>query len=701
MSEDRKRPQPIHLSEEELLNKLPEKIGNVTLNYRFYPGEDLYSDGVIEDELLDIVKDSARVEYPAIIEQKKSWPILYHLSSLRGNIVDWLPIGPTDKVLEIGAGCGAITDKLSQKAERVTCVDLSAKRSQINAWRNQDRDNIEIFVGNFSDIEPVLAADYDYICMIGVFEYGQSYIHTKTPYEDFLRIMQKHVKDDGRIVIAIENKFGLKYWAGCKEDHSGIYFDGLEGYPEGGSARTFTRAGLEKIFKACGVTDFSFYYPYPDYKFPTVIYSDKRLPNQGELIDNMRNFDRDRMVLFNEKYVFDEIIRDGMFDSFSNSYMAVIGKMPKVSYVKYSNDRARKYELRTEIWDTPEGRTVRKVPMNEEAQLHVRKMERFYRLLSERYEGSGLSINPCRLAEDGTYAEFPFENGVTLEELLDYCLAKDDMEEFYRLFDRYLQLISYGEEESVADYDLIFANILVDGDKWTVIDYEWTLEKQVPTTEIAFRAVYCYVLEEEKRNKLNLDFVLNKLNVSQNQAEYYQEKEKQFQKQVTGKQKSMGELRAGIGTYAVDPKVLMERHLKKILDQRIQIYFDRGEGFREEDSQYMPDIYVKENYLEAEIPVDGNVRNLRIDPADQSCIVKIHQITLNGTEVPSQKKFIETNGKMIRNGCYVFSTQDPNLVIRLPEHLMRGENKLVAKMEVSPVSAELAEDMAGAVKKIF
>lgn len=701
MSEDRKRPQPIHLSEEELLNKLPGKIGNVTLNYRFYPGEDLYSDGAIEDELLDIVKDSARVEYPAIIEQKKSWPILYHLSSLRGNIVDWLPIGPTDKVLEIGAGCGAITDKLSQKAERVTCVDLSAKRSQINAWRNQDRDNIEIFVGNFSDIEPVLAADYDYICMIGVFEYGQSYIHTKTPYEDFLRIMQKHVKDDGRIVIAIENKFGLKYWAGCKEDHSGIYFDGLEGYPEGGSARTFTRAGLEKIFKACGVTDYSFYYPYPDYKFPMVIYSDKRLPNQGELIDNMRNFDRDRMVLFNEKYVFDEIIRDGMFDSFSNSYMAVIGKMPKVSYVKYSNDRARKYELRTEIWDTPEGKVVRKVPMNEEAQLHVRKMERFYRLLSERYEGSGLSINPCRLAEDGTYAEFPYEQGVTLEELLDRCLAEDDAEEFYRLFDRYLQLISYGEEESVADYDLIFANILVDGDKWTVIDYEWTLEKQVPTTEIAFRAVYCYVLEEEKRNKLNLDFILNKLNFSQNQAEYYQEKEKQFQKQVTGKQKSMGELRAGIGTYAVDPKVLMERHLKKILDQRIQIYFDRGEGFREEDSQYMPDIYVKENYLEAEIPVDGNVRNLRIDPADQSCIVKIHQITLNGTEVPSQKKFIETNGKMIRNGCYVFSTQDPNLVIRLPEHLMRGENKLVAKMEVSPVSAELAEDMAGAVKKIF
>ena len=39
-----------------------------------------------------------------------------------------------------------------------------------------------------------------------------------------------------------------------------------------------------------------------------MIFSDKRLPNQGELTDNMRNFDRDRLMLFNEKYVFDSIV---------------------------------------------------------------------------------------------------------------------------------------------------------------------------------------------------------------------------------------------------------------------------------------------------------------------------------------------------------------------------------------------------------
>ncbi|MDE7287588.1 MAG: class I SAM-dependent methyltransferase [Lachnospiraceae bacterium] len=680
---------------------MPEEIGKVTLDYKYYPGKDLYSDGAIEDEILAIVKEASRVEYPSVIEERKSWPILYHLSPLRGNIVDWLPIKPGDKVLEIGAGCGAITEKLSEKAGSVTCIDLSAKRSLINAYRNQDRDNIEIRVGNFSDIEPSLSEDYDFACMIGVFEYGQSYIHTKTPYEDFLKIMKKHVKKEGCIVIAIENKFGLKYWAGCKEDHVGTYFSGLEGYPEGGSARTFTRPGLEKILKNCGVENYSFYYPYPDYKFPTTIYSDKRLPEAGELTDNMRNFDRDRMVLFNEKYVFDGIIADDLFPHFSNSYLVLIGGSAQTSYVKYSNDRAQKYALRTEILDTPEGRVVRKIPLNQLAKEHIQGMKRSCERLKERYSGSGLAINECTLSENGSYAEFPYEKGVTLEELLDRCLERDDMDGFYRLFDRYYELISFGEEKDVTDYDLIFANILVDGDRWTVIDYEWTLDERIPSAEIAFRAVYCYVLEEEKRNKLNLDLIMDKLGISQQKAEDYREKEGKFQKKVTGRRSSMGEIRASIGTYSVDPKMLMECHLKKILNQRIQVYYDRGNGFTEEDSFYMPDIYVSEYEIEARIPFDGNVRRLRIDPADRSCMIKIKELRQNEMDVPLQKKYVQTNGKTIKPGCYVFETQDPNVCIAVSHLSMHGENLLFVKMELAPVPTDMANDMTNAVKKLF
>ena len=51
-----------------------EKVGKITLDYSLYPGEDLYCDGDIEQEILKIVKEYPSVDFPKIIEKKKSWP---------------------------------------------------------------------------------------------------------------------------------------------------------------------------------------------------------------------------------------------------------------------------------------------------------------------------------------------------------------------------------------------------------------------------------------------------------------------------------------------------------------------------------------------------------------------------------------------------------------------------------------------------
>ena len=44
-----------------------EYIGKVKLDYSHYPGEDYYCDGAVEDEILDIVKNYAQVEYLSLI----------------------------------------------------------------------------------------------------------------------------------------------------------------------------------------------------------------------------------------------------------------------------------------------------------------------------------------------------------------------------------------------------------------------------------------------------------------------------------------------------------------------------------------------------------------------------------------------------------------------------------------------------------
>lgn len=176
--------------------------------------------------------------------------------------------------------------------------------------------------------------------------------------------------------------------------------------------------------------------------------------------------------------------------------------------------------------------------------------------MKERYAGSSLDVNVCHLGEENgiPYAEFEFVPGRPLSELMDECLDRQDVEGFHNLFAEYLERVGYGEDVPVADFDLIFANILVDGDHWTLIDYEWTFDRPIETRALAFRAVYCYVLEDERRNALELDRILDRLGITENEARQYREQEMEFQKYVTGQKLSMGEIRNLLGGEIYKPR---------------------------------------------------------------------------------------------------------------------------------------------------
>lgn len=321
---------------------MQEQIGKVILDLDKYPGEDIYSDGAVEDRLLNFVQNSGEES------MYDNWAYLYHLSPVRENIVKWLPISKNDKVLEVGSGCGAITGALLNMAGSVECVDLSRKRSTINASRNRDADNLMIHVGNFKDIEPDLSCDFDYVLLIGVFEYAVGYMGCDNPYAAFVNILKKHLKEGGRLVIAIENKIGIKYLAGAREDHSGIFFDGINNYRSNSYAHTFTKGEIANIFKSCGIDDFKFFYPYPDYKLAGTIYSDEKLPSAGELNENRRNFDRDRFVLFDEGAAYEWVLSSGLFGELSNSFIVVTGPGFEGRATDYTNeDSYREFALKS------------------------------------------------------------------------------------------------------------------------------------------------------------------------------------------------------------------------------------------------------------------------------------------------------------------------------------------------------------------
>ena len=261
--------------------------------------------------------------------------------------------------------------------------------------------------------------------------------------------------------------------------------------------------------------------------------------------------------------------------------------------------------------------------------------------------------------------------------------------------------IGYNSEYPAADYDPIFSNILVDGDRWILIDYEWTFGRQVDTRELAFRSVYCYLLEDEKRNKLNLDSILSDLNIDEAEAEEFRKQERNFQDYVSGNRMVLALIREAIGNKVYGLRDYMEKYRKAQSLRRIQIYEDRGDGYREEESRLVSGVYVEENTAQLELSVDEDVKTIRIDPAFHSCAVKIEELTFNGEDIPLDKKHLLLNGRIAKPSTIIFPTDDPIISILLEKLPRTGEDKLLIRMEIEFLPLNIAQELSDSVKKIL
>ena len=191
----------------------------------------------------------------------------------------------------------------------------------INAEKNKQYNNLEIMVGNFEDIK--LEEKFDYVTLIGVLEYSIYYISGDNQFNTMLKKAKDYLKPNGKLIIAIENKYGLKYFSGAAEDHTGRMFDGIKNYNGIEKVRTFSRNTLEEMLDCAGFGHNEFYYPFPDYKMPTVVYSDDYLPQHIIKEDVNVCYDRNRYRFFDERLAYEGICEAGLFQQMANSFLVI------------------------------------------------------------------------------------------------------------------------------------------------------------------------------------------------------------------------------------------------------------------------------------------------------------------------------------------------------------------------------------------
>lgn len=530
---------------------MTEKIGNVVLNLKYYSGTDLYSDGSIEDVMLDICKNGQK-QYA--LEHETAWPILYHFSPIRHHVLDWYPMNPDASVLEIGAGCGAITGILSKKVKRVVCIELSKRRSMINAYQNQDCNNVEIYVGKYEDVK--LEEKFDYITLIGVLEYATYYTSADNPFQAMLEQIQTMLKPGGKLLIAIENRMGLKYINGAKEDHTGKWFDGIHDYANKSGARTFTKAELTSILQSAGYSTHRFWGMLPDYKLPYAVISGDFVPNVGGFRGYDTTYDGMRYQFSKENMLWDAIAGERSLVNFANSFFVEAGvevALTDVRYVRYSIFRENKFHTRTMIKQDKGQWMVTKTPMNPQAETHVHSMMDKYQWIKDIYRE--MHVIPPKIEAGGV--AYPVVEGDTVHNILwTYRFGKDGL---LQAIDKYTSRILNMQESAmttfsktdefvsvfgdadcegepavkVGNIDSNFDNVVENNGELYCYDYEWTFPFAVPIGFIRFRmlktwygAVQDYVPFEDA-----VDFLVA-TGFSYHQIDTYMSMERSFMRYV-------------------------------------------------------------------------------------------------------------------------------------------------------------------------
>ncbi|MCM1257583.1 MAG: hypothetical protein NC307_06980 [Roseburia sp.] len=631
---------------------------------------------------------------------------VFTTSYLRSNIIAWLPIKKEDKVLFIDNGILPIKDKLKEFSTNTTCV------SARNCKEIKEKFDYIVCIGNFSEVSENICKDS------GMERFGLA--------KDSMEYFLGHLKENGRLILAVENRLGLKYWSGAKEEKSHSFFAGLG---QGTDISGFSRREMSEILEEVGCQG-RFYYPFPDYRFAMSIYSDEYPPKIGELSDQIGNFDEERLTMFDESMAMDSLIGEGLFPSFSNSFLVSLGKGDaslknqegeEFLFVKFSNDRDEKYKIMTCITKSLDGRRhLLKLPEGVKGLYQIMGIERACVRLSDVFSESRFSVNQCHARQEGM--ELEFLTGHTLEEEADRFLEAGEEEKALELIlevagelrkcknqvpfevrEEFMEVFGRSDlppellASEFSDIDAILPNILLgEGRKdWTLIDYEWSFDFLIPVNFVIYRMIHYYVETAAKRQALKKYDIYQRAGISPKELEAYPLMEESFQKYILGAHIPLRQLYKAEGKPVYHVKRILNEIRETERKQALTLYFDRGNGFSEEDVMaYRCEALDGVYDLRAEIPL--GVKRLRIDPGNEAVTVDIKKLCWEGKT--SEVMNFVSNGHKLKENLYLFDTKDPNILL---ESLPEDKRVLLLELKIETMNLEAAEWIAEKIDKKY
>lgn len=336
-------------------------------------------------------------------------------------LLKWFPFSKEEKIIYIGSASDAYYEALVELGHDVICASL--EESVQPEWNGKYR--------------------YFFDCLVSVAE-----LEKAANPDRVLGIWKELLIKNGRLLLGMNNRFGIRYFCGDRDPYTDRNFDGIENYrryfvkkEDVLTGREYNRAELEMLLDAAGWTNRKFYSVFPDLDAPSFIFAEEYIPNEELSTRCFPRYHYPDTVFLEEEFLYSDLIKNGMFHKMANAFLIEcykdeICECSDIEHVTMSLDRGQKDALFTIIHNNG---IVEKRAAYEEGMHRLDEMLKN----SEDLKAHGVEVVQANI--DGKSYKMPF---VESETALIYLqnLAHTDVNKFVREMDGFRTIILKSSE---------------------------------------------------------------------------------------------------------------------------------------------------------------------------------------------------------------------------------------------------------------
>lgn len=330
------------------------------------------------------------------------------MRELKKGLLNWYPFAENSQIL----WCGDLEDPL--------CEMLEEKGHKVTVYTE--------------DLE---FATYEYVIVTHMIEFQKD-------ITEFLIRCKSYLKKEGILLLATDNRLGIRFFCGDRDPYTGRNFDSVENYrsvaiKDKMPGRLLDKNCLKSALRDAGLVKMQCYSIFPNVDSPQLIYSEDYIPTEDLSMRYIPNYNYPDTVFIEDKFLLESCIKNNLFHALANAFLfecSLEGELANIAHVTLSMDRGENHAMAT---------VIKRDSIVEKKAMHSNGIESLKQLVENHNDlkSHGIKVIDGKLVND-RYV-MPYINAdiamVYLQNLL-----RSDMEKFILEVDRLRDIVLQSSE---------------------------------------------------------------------------------------------------------------------------------------------------------------------------------------------------------------------------------------------------------------